>query len=207
MSYEKRKIYFGRQFLNIKAIMTKLSIPVLFYSLFLLSCSNNERQSENSLPADTTTTAGPDNSDTLAQAGYLKIDKDSVTLLPFEIDVVLNPRAKNKIINSKETIIVSVSLTGTPKDSTLLAEDGQFYVATLEKEISYGQPAKFDNIKFSRKTFDQLTDKDVYVTAFVYSGRKSSPDNLLNCSIVAGELSKVVNKKQTITGNLIYGDE
>ena len=40
-----------------------------------MSCSNNERQSENSPPADTATTAGPDNSDTLAQAGYLKIDK------------------------------------------------------------------------------------------------------------------------------------
>lgn len=188
--------------------MTKFSIPVLFYSLFLLSCSNNGNQKENTSPADTAIASlKPNNSDTLARNGYLKIDKDSVTILPFEIQVVLSPKAKSKIINSKETIIVSISLTGTPKDSTLLAEDGQFYVATLEKEISYGQPAKFDNIKFSRKTFDQLTDKDVYVTAFVYSGRKSSPDNLLNCSIVAGELSKVVNKKQTITGKLIYGDE
>lgn len=188
--------------------MTKFSIPVLLYSLFLLSCSNSERQNGNNQSADTTTAdLKPNNSDTLIEDGYLKIDKDSVTVLPFEIEVVLSTKAKNKIVNSKETIIVNVSLTGTPKDSTLLAEDGQFYVATLEKEISYGQPAKFDNIKFPRKTFDQLTDKDVHVSAFVYSGRKSSPDNLLNCSIVADDLSKVANKKLTITGKLIYGDD
>lgn len=188
--------------------MKKFSILILFYSLFLLSCSNNGKQKENTSPADTAT-AGlkPNNSDTLAQTGYLKIDKDSVTLLPFEIDVVLSHKAKSRIINYKETIIVSISLTGTPKDSTLLAEDGQFYVATLEKEISYGQTARFDSIKFLRKNFDQLIDKDVYVTAFVYSGRKSSPDNLLNCSIIADDLSKVVNKKLAITGKLIYGDD
>ncbi len=187
--------------------MKKFSILILFFTLLLLSCSNNERQNGNNQSADTATVARPGNSDTLTQAGYLKIDKDSVTVLPFEIEVVLSTKAKNKIVNSKETIIVNVSLTGTPKDSTLLAEDGQFYVATLEKEISYGQPAKFDNIKFPRKTFDQLTDKDVHVSAFVYSGRKSSPDNLLNCSIVADDLSKVANKKLTITGKLIYGDD
>jgi hypothetical protein len=142
-------------------------------------------------------------SDTNAYTGYFKFDKDSVTVLPFEIEVSLNPKAKDKIINSKETIIINVSVTGTPKDTTLYSEDGQFYVVSAEKEIDYGQVARFDNIQFSRKIFDQLTDKNVYVNAFVYSGRKSSPNNLLDCNIIADSINNIVNKRFTITGKLI----
>ena len=141
--------------------------------------------------------------DTINNITYLKFDKDSVTVLPFEIEVSLNAKAKERIVNSKETIIINVTLTGTPKDTTLYAEDGQFYVASAEKEIFYGQIARFDKIKFSKKTFDQLVDKDVYLNAFVYSGRKSSPNNLLDCNIIADSISNIVNKKFTITGKLI----
>ncbi len=190
--------------------MTKFLTTILLCLTFFLSCSNSDRQKKDDLTKDTTTSSvipKLKGSDTLAHISYLKLDKDSVAVLPFEIEVSLSPKAKDKIINSNETMIINVSLTGTPKDTTLFSEDGQFYVASSEKEITYGQLAKFDNIKFSKKIFDQLTDKDVYVTAFVYSGRKSSPDNLLNCNIVSDSISDVVNKRFTITGKLIHGDD
>lgn len=189
--------------------MTKLLTTTLFCLTLILSCSTNDRQNDATVNKDTTITVNtkPIDNDTLSHLSYLKFDKDSVTILPFEIEVSLSPKAKDKIINGNETIIINVSLTGTAKDTTLFSEDGQFYVATAEKEITYGQVARFDNIKFSKKTFDQLTDKDVYLNAFAYSGRKSSPNNLLNCDIVADSISKIVNKKFTITGKLIYGDE
>ena len=188
--------------------MTKFLTTILLCATFLLSCSNNDKQRKVDLTKDTTSSTITKLNDnyTLARISYLKLDKDSVTVLPFEIEVSLNAKAKDKIINGNETIIINVSLTGKPKDTTLFSEDGQFYVASSEKEITYGQVARFDNIKFSKKTFDQLTDKDVYVTAFVYSGRKSSPDNLLDCNIVADSISNVVNKKFTITGKLIGED-
>lgn len=186
--------------------MTKLLTNILFCSTFFLSCSNSDKQKETHVNKDTTSIAIAKKSDTTAQINYLKIGKDSVTVLPFEIEVSLNAKAKAKIIDSKETIIINVSLTGIPKDTIIHAGDGRFYVATVEKEITYGQVAKFDSIKFSKKDYNQLTDKDVYLEAFVYSGRKSSPDNLLDCSIIADSISNIVNKKFTITGKLI-GDK
>lgn len=184
--------------------MTKFLASILFCSAIFLACSNNGKQKETHLNKDTASAAKEN--DTIANISYLKFDKDSVTVLPFEIEVSLIPKAKERIINGKETMIINVTLTGTPKDTTLFAEDGQFYIATIEKEITYGQVAKFDDIKFSKKTFDQLTEKNFYVTAFVYSGRKSSPNNLLDCSLIADSVSNIVNRKLTITGKLI-GDK
>jgi hypothetical protein len=180
--------------------MIKFLTCIFICSTFVLSCSNGDKKNEPHLNKDTAAVAIINGNDSIT---YFKFDKDSVTVLPFEIDVLLNEKAKGKIINNKETMIINVSLTGTPKDTTLNAEDGQFYVASAEKEITYGQVAKFDNIKFSRKTFDQLTQKNVYLNVFVYSGRKSSPDNLLDCNIIADSISNIVNKKFTITGKLI----
>lgn len=183
-------------------------IANLFCTTIILSCSNDRKEGEAVIKAGPSSGAGTraGHYDTVSHIAYFKIGPDSVTVLPFEIEVTLSPKAIERIVNSKETIIVNVSLTGLPKDKTLLAEDGEFYVATAEREITYGQVAKFDNIKFSRKTFDQLTGKDVHVNAFVYSGRKSSPDNILTCEIVADSVSRIVNKRIRITGKLIRGD-
>lgn len=182
--------------------MTSILTRILLCSAFFLSCANNDKQKTTGLTKDTVSAIVSKESDTNSYTAYFKFDKDSVIVLPFEIEVSLNPKAKDKIINSKETIIINVSMTGTPKDTTLYSEDGQFHVASA-KEIDYGQVAKFDNIKFSKKIFDQLTDKNVYVNSFVYSGRKSSPNNLLDCNIIADSISNIVNKKFTITGKLI----
>ncbi|MEO7121404.1 MAG: hypothetical protein ABIY62_09920 [Ginsengibacter sp.] len=183
--------------------MKKLLAGIILCSTFFLSCSDSDRQKEMHLHKDTASFTINKQSDPIANISYFKLDKDSVTVLPFEIAVSLNPKAKDRIIRSRETIMIDVSLTGIPKDTTLYSEDGQFYVASAEKEITYGQVARFDNIKFSRKIYDQLINKDLYVNAFVFSGRKSSPDNLLDCSIIADSVSNVVNKTLTITGKLI----
>jgi hypothetical protein len=186
--------------------MTNFLIPLLLFSTFFLSCSANDRQIKSEATKDTSIvfTKHAGISDTVR---YFKIDKDSITVLPFEIGISLSPKAKDKIIHNKETIIVNVSLTGSPKDSTLRSRDGNFYVAWAEQEITYGQFARFDHIKFSRKVYDQLTDKDVNINVFFYSGRKSSKDNLLDGDLLSDRISNVVNKQFTLKGRLIYGDD
>ncbi len=187
--------------------MTNLLTTILLFSIFLFSCKSNDRQVKNELHKDTSSLiAQHKDSGIINTDSYFKFTKDSITVLPFEIAIVLSPKAKDKIINSKETIIVNVSLTGTPKDTTLYSEDGQFYVASSEKEITYGHVAKFDNITFSKKIFDQLTDKDVYINVYFYSGRKSSKDNLLNGDLLSDRISNVVTKRFELKGKLIYGD-
>ena len=66
---------------------------------------------------------------------------DSLLIEPFEIEVVLSSKAKDRIVNDKETIIVNVTFDGTPKQTPRLKleEDRSFFVATVTKEISYGE--------------------------------------------------------------------
>lgn len=188
--------------------MTNLLTTILLVLTFVLSCTSIDGQVKSELPNDTLSVLTKLNdNDTISTANYFKFDKDSITVLPFEITITLSPKAKDKIINSKETIIINVSLTGLPKDKKLISNDGDFYVASAEKEIIYGQLAKFDNIKFSRKMYDQLIDKDVSINIFFYSGRKSSKDNILSGNILSDRISNVVTKQFDLTGKLIYGDD
>ena len=188
--------------------MINFLTTILLVSTFLLSCTSNDRQEKSELSKDTTSiNIQQEGSDTINNVSYFKFDKDSITVLPFEISIILSPKAKDKIVSSKETIIVNVSLTGSPKDKKLISEDGDFYVATTEKEITYGQIAKFDNIKFSKKVYDQLINKDVSVNVFFYSGRKSSKDNLLSGNILSDKISNIATKQFELTGKLIYGDD
>jgi hypothetical protein len=96
--------------------MTNLLIAILFFSTYLLSCTTNDRQIKNELSKDASSVPTKHKaSDTISKVSYFKIDKDSITVLPFEIAITLSPKAKQKIINRKETIIINVSLTGSPK--------------------------------------------------------------------------------------------
>ena len=184
---------------------------IIITSLILglvLSCQPNNRDLKNE-SADKDARKS-EVLDTTNQDRYFIIEKDSILILPFEIAINLSPKAKDKILLDHETIIVDVSLTGEPKVSTpphFFAENGLFYVASARKEISYGQNAKFDQIRFSKKVYNELSDKDINITVFVYSGRKSSEKNLLDCEVIYDKISNMVNKTHTINSKLIYGDD
>lgn len=142
---------------------------------------------------------------------YYLIENDSIKLLPFEVEVVLTPKARQKIIESKETIIVDISISGVPIPALaarLLSEDGEFHVASVRKEIEYNQIARFDNIKFPRKYYNALEKKDVDVSIFLYTGRKSSKMNLLSTRRpISEKVSKVVNQRLPLNARLIFGDD
>lgn len=183
---------------------------IVLVSLF--SCHSHDTQKEKStVISDTsdqilTKKVAPSSLDNIT---LYRIGKDSVTIAPFEIGVILSPKAAAAINKGKETIIISLSFTGTPKDSATASfqEDGSFFVVSAEKEISYGQLAQFDHVKFSKKLYNRLADKDIDMDVNVFTGRKSSPDNLLDCEFLSDKISNVVNKKFILRGKLIYGDD
>lgn len=82
-----------------------------------------------------------------------------------------------------------------------------FYVGSSKKEISYGQTARFEDLKFPKKIYDQLAYKDVDLIVNVYSGRRSSQKNLLSVYFLSDKVSNIINKHFTFKGNLIYGDD
>ncbi|HWJ92452.1 MAG TPA: hypothetical protein VNR87_15150 [Flavisolibacter sp.] len=192
--------------------MTKFSLTV-FLVTFLASCkSPNTPKVEIASKQDTTKREIASKSlDTtsIKKLGFYTLEADSVVVPPFEIEVSLSSKAKNRIVDSNETIVIDVFLEGTPKDpkKAHLEEDGSFYVGAAKREIVYGQAARFDNLKFPKKLYDQLADKDADLTVNIYTGRKSSQNNLITGDFLSDKVSNVINRHFTLKQKLIWGDD
>lgn len=132
---------------------------------------------------------------------------DSLQVPTFEITIELDEKAEKKITDQHETIIVQANLFGTPKDSVdpkLVTEMGELFLALPRVEISKPGIAKFENVKISKKGYEALADKDFIILINVFSGRKSSSDNLLTCDILQEPMSNVIGKPHVLKGKLIY---
>lgn len=192
--------------------MTKSFLPI-FLLTFLFSCkSPDPTKVENASNQDSTNKDTPlKKPDTLSlkKLGFYTLQGDSVVVPSFEIEISLSPKAKERIVNSNETIIIAIFLEGTPKDPSKahFEEDGSFFVGTAKREITYGQIAMFDNLKFPKKIYDQLADKNADLTVNIYTGRKSSQDNLITGDFLSDKVSNIINKRFTLKQKLIYGDD
>lgn len=63
--------------------------------------------------------------------------------------------------------------------------------------------ARFEGLKFSKAAYEKLADKDISMLINIYSGRKSSDNNLLDCGIMEDKASKFRNKRFTLGCKLI----
>ena len=183
---------------------------LVFILLFLGACTNSNN---NNHPNEITTDEKPGNNDlkrsAVTEFGYFKPDGDSLIIPTFEIEVNLSPKAKAKLSKNNETIIVSASFIGMPRDTTSkdFKNSGEMGIAGKDIEIRSGSIANFENIRFSKSLYDSLADKGIQLLINVFSGRHSSPDNLLNCGIIQEKMSKVKGKIFTIDCKLIYGED
>lgn len=130
---------------------------------------------------------------------------DSLIVPPFEITVQLSEMAENKLKAINETIIISAMFSGIPKDTTIkeYMESGEFPIGEQMLEIQGQGTARFVDAKISKKDFEALSDKDIQVLINVYSGRRSDPNNLLDCDILQEPISKVRQQKNVLKGKLI----
>ena len=188
------------------------SILTVYLTALLFSCNNPGKNETKQPPVQDTTnkavTAQEPVRFTAPKIELYMLDGDSVLVPPFEIEVPLSPKAKERIVSKNETIIIAIFLEGKPKDPATahFEEDGSFFVGSATREISYGQTARFDNLKFPKKIYDQLADKDVDLTVNIYTGRKTSPDNLITGDFLSDKISKIINRKFSLKQKLIYGD-
>jgi hypothetical protein len=173
---------------------------LLFIWTILLSCDTKQREHEeskdDSLKVATTTSEN---------INQIIADSDSVLIPPFEIEVVLSDKAKERMDNPKETIIVLVEFIGEPADTVIDRGDdnGPFILRSIEREISKPWTLKVENIKMSKKIFNKLPDKNYQVSAQIWTGRHSSEFNLLNGGLVYGTIEEIKNKKHLINAGLI----
>jgi hypothetical protein len=179
-------------------IAAVLLLPVFY------SCNNQEANKKIKTNADSNKTVSKTDT-TFSPGNYFKFVNDSVVLPAFEIDLQLSAKAEQKLKSAKETIIVKAYFSGVPKDTTSKAYKkwGEMGMMDPEIELSGSRIAKFENIKFSKKLYDSIADKNIRLLINIYSGRRSSENNLLDCDILEDSVSGIANKKFVLKGKLI----
>lgn len=189
----------------VKILLATAALAVLF------CCNTNTEQKTGKRSVQTPDTASTQKEKTVAarDTAYLVPIGDSVTIPPFEIEVRLSKKAEQQLANNHESIIVHASFSGMPSDTTTTEyrHDGQLFVAAAQRELFTGRVAVFEGIRFAKKTFALLADKDITLLINIYSGRHASKDNVLNCDILEDKMSMVKNRRFVLKGKLIYGDD
>ena len=191
--------------------MKTLALAILL-GLFL-ACNNNQAKTDNTNSTDkseqdSSSTTNVDKSEAVEEDALgFKIIGDSVVIPSFEIEIKLSEKAEAKLKADNETIIVAAYFSGEPMPEASDADkDDIYYLPTHEIELSDTRVARFDNAKFAKYSYNLLENKDISVLINVYSGRRSSENNILDCGILEEPISKVKGKRFTIEGKLIYGE-
>ncbi len=180
-----------------RSFLKIFSVIVIF-----LSCSQPVKEKEQS-KTDTIPVVKKEDSKPAAISDYFKVIGDSAVIPSFEIEVKLSEKAEKELKSKKESVIVAAYFSGTPKDSTKYMEDGEYAVGQHHIELTDSRIAKFSGIKISKAMYESLSSPDIQMLINVYSGRRSSKLNLLDCGIVQKSISEFKDQKFVLTGKLI----
>ena len=125
----------------------------------------------------------------------------------FSVNVELSGAARKKLIDSKETIIVAGSFTGHPKQGTetryLDIKSGDVDLGDVKQEIRPGETAIFDQLNLNPDALAQIDSQGQHILMDVYSGRKSSKNNVLYCDDYDGSFESLRGRTIVIHCQLI----
>lgn len=137
-------------------------------------------------------------------SGLYETAGDSLVIPAFEIEVRMSDKAAAAMKKKKETVIVAAYFSGEPKNIRDSEEDGSMSILRSEVELTGADRiARFEGLKFSRRQLNKLADKDIRLLINLFSGRKSSEDNLLNCNLIDLQSSQFGGKRFSIGCSLI----
>ena len=115
----------------------------------------------------------------------------AVAVPEFAIAIKLSPQAEQRLRDLHETIKVLAMFDGDP-----LPGQGHYnapmrdvYLGSDEKFVDANNIAAFTNTKISQRNWNQLADKDYYLTINVFSARKTFRNNLLDCGVPEKRIS------------------
>jgi hypothetical protein len=135
-----------------------------------------------------------------------KTSETTVELEGFTVDVTLSEKARRKLLDGKEAIIVAAYFTGRPKpdtDKKYISDMGEIGLGQALVEVAPDQSARFDTVRLSQYALDQSLNRNPILLVNVYSGRKSSKNNLLSCGIYEDDLKPIQGKSIPIACKLI----
>lgn len=125
----------------------------------------------------------------------------------FVVNLSLSPKAKRALVERNETIIVAGYFYGFPKKGTprkFVDDMGEVWVGkTIQDEVKPGVDATFGDIKLDSRALDRLDEKGAQLLINVFSGRRSSKNNVLSCDTYEGPREKVQGGSLPISCKLI----
>jgi hypothetical protein len=125
----------------------------------------------------------------------------------FSVNVQLSEGAKKRLIDNKETIIVAGYFTGRPKQGTevryLDIKSGDVVLGDVEQEIHSGEVAIFNEINLNLDALTRIDSQGPHILINVFSGRRSSKDNLLDCEYYDGSFESIRGKTIVVRCQLI----
>lgn len=187
----------------------KLGLTILM-TTFLFACSFPDRQFSSVEDQSKVDTVEHEYEKMMVFShDYLTQKGDSIEIPWFEISVELSDKAEQRIAATNETIIVAAYFNGRPTDK--IPEKLKEYIAPVEGvrlsscyvELTEPGIAKFNKVRFHRKLYDLLADKDIELLINIYSGRKAGPNNILSGDILQDKMSNVAGKTFKLTERLI----
>lgn len=124
----------------------------------------------------------------------------------FTVKITYSQKAMDTLVAAKETVIVAGYLSASPIPATpkkYVDRMGEIGLGDVQKEIAPGAMATFDGVKPTPAMMKWVNSSGPQLLINVYSGRKSSPNNLLDCGIYEGSLVAVQGQSIPISCKLI----
>lgn len=120
----------------------------------------------------------------------------------FVVDVVLSDKARQKLIERKETLRAFGYYSGVPKPG-VVTDMGEVGLANFDVQFAVGSSAQIGKILLKRDAFEKTDKGTPMVLVNIVSGRKSSKNNLLDCGIFEEKADKIQNGHIPIACKLI----
>ncbi len=196
--------------------MTSMKIFITISTLtILLGCSRQtkdkkwEGSNDKTVSTNEQTKSGETIDAIINEVNTFIVDGDSVIIPAFQIKVSLSDKAEKELKKDNESIIVQAFFYGTPVDTTNTdyIEWGKILVGDSRVELFQERVATFKQIKISKEVFDGLLEKDFDVLINIFSGRRSSENNILNTDILEKKILEMSGQQFTLTGKLIFNDK
>jgi hypothetical protein len=145
-------------------------------------------------------------SQVFAQQQTTKPATPAAAVFNFTVKITYSAKAMATLVAGKETVIVAGYLTaspiaGTPKQ--YVDRMGEIGLGEVDREIAPGAIATFSNVKPTVAMMKWVDSQGPQLLINVYSGRKSSPNNLLDCGIYEGSLAAIQGQSIPISCKLI----
>jgi len=123
----------------------------------------------------------------------------------FAVDVTYSERAKKLLVENKETVVAAAYLSALPKPGALkkyVDHIGEVGLGECRAEAAPGENLRFGEIQLDKAALAQ-TAGEPQLLINVFSGRKSSENNLLDCGIFEDSLKSAQGKALPIACKLI----